>query len=341
MSLSASLFGSDSAIFKATNILGLGVPGLLNKWFGAEEQKPTTQRIGEMASQTAKEGGARPIVWGRVRPISGNMMHVSEPKIKKVEVKGESSGGKGGSKKPAKQYQERVYRSYAIRICEGPITAIMRVWRNNKLVYDARGNEWGDKNNPVFLKSFKFYLGGWDQMPDPTLEGIWGAGDVPAYRGTCYMVSTEEDLTEMSGSIPQFVFEVERAEGVPLTSRPYAIEDIDEATGEEISIRETGFYYKEYLESSGIDIVSGALRDLLLKYDQWTHEDLESSGLDAVSGNLRATLKRYENWPAESNESTGIDILYGDIRVALIKYQNWPVESIESTGMEIIGGTLS
>jgi hypothetical protein len=102
----------------------------------------------------------------------------------------------------------------------------VRVWRNNKLVYDARGNDWGAKNNGVFLKLARFYLGGWDQMPDPTLESIWGAGDVPGYRGTCYMVVGDEDLTDLGGTVPQFTFEVERAEGSYLTSRPYRVQDI-------------------------------------------------------------------------------------------------------------------
>lgn len=194
---------------------------------GQSGQKIPTQRIGELAKQTAKEGEPRPIVWGRVRPIAGNIMHCSKPRIVRQEVKGQSSGGKGGKKKAPKQYEERVFRTYAIRICEGPITAVVRVWRNNKLVYDARGNDWGAKNNGVFMRRARFYLGGWSQMPDPTLESIWGAGEVPGYRGTCYMVVGEEDLTDQGGAVPQYIFEVERAEGTYLTSKPYRVLTID------------------------------------------------------------------------------------------------------------------
>lgn len=253
MSLSATLFGSDSAIFKVTNVLGLGVPGWLNRKFG-NEQKPTVQRLGELASQTAKEGEARPIVWGRVRPISGNIMHCSKPRVVKREVKGQSSGGKGGKKKAPKQYEERVFRTYAIRICEGPITAIVRVWRNNKLVYDARGNAWGAKNNGVFLRLARFYLGSWDQMPDPTLESVWGAGEVPGYRGTCYMVVADEDLTSQGGAVPQYIFEVERAEGTYLTSQPYRIEQIEQMASmpsvSEIELRDSvqDGYGAEFIE---------------------------------------------------------------------------------------------
>jgi hypothetical protein len=64
-------------------------------------------------------------------------------------------------------------------------------------------------------------------MPSPDLEAIWGAGNVPAYRGTAYMVALNEDLTDMSGAVPQWLFEVERAEGYALTSRPYGMEEIE------------------------------------------------------------------------------------------------------------------
>lgn len=274
MSLSATLFGSDSAIFKVTNILGLGIPGWLNKQFGAKEQKPTTQRIGELAQQTAKEGESRPMIWGRVRPISGNVMHSSTPRIITREVQGQSSGGgKGGSKKEPKQFEERVFRTYAIRICEGPITAIMRVWRNNKLVYDARGTTWGAVNNGVFLNRARFYLGGWTQMPDAALESIWGAGNVPAYRGTCYMVVPDEDLTDLGGAVPQYVFEVERAEGVALTSLLYNVECIEGA------------------KSTGAVLLPGGPVVI---------ESTESTGVELLSGELRPAVQVYENWPAES-----------------------------------------
>lgn len=222
MSLSATLFGTNSLVFKATNILGLGIPGLINREFGPGE--PEAQRLGEISQQTAKEAEPRVIVWGRVRPIGGNLIHCQQP-VKRM-IKQSTSGGKGGSSKQ-KQKVEHVFRTYAVGVCEGPITGFSRIWRNSKLVYDARGTAWGITNNPVFLRNFRLYLGGWSQMPDPTLESIWGAGQVPAYRGTAYMVAIDEDLTDMGGAVPQWQFEVERAEGLVFTSRPYELESTE------------------------------------------------------------------------------------------------------------------
>lgn len=222
MSLSATLFGTNSLIFKATNILGLGIPGLLHKTFGPQDPEAQVNAIGDISRQTAKEGDPRTIVWGRVRPIGGNIIHCQAP-VKRWVVTSTSTGGKGGGKKKQEQRTEHVYRTYAIGVCEGPITGFSRIWRNNKLVYDARGTDWGNRNNGVFLRSFRLYLGGWSQMPDPTLQSIWGAGNVPAYRGTAYMVSIDEDLTDQGGMVPQWQFEVERAEGFYYTSRPYQV----------------------------------------------------------------------------------------------------------------------
>jgi hypothetical protein len=213
--------GAVNVVFRVANVLTLGLSG---KLFDALTPSPKdqVQTLGDISRQTAKEGDPRVIVWGRVRPVGGNIIHCQKP-IKRMVVTSTSSGGKGGSKKKQEQRTEHVYRTYAIGVCEGPITGFSRIWRNNKLVYDGRGTSWGAKNNPVFLKTFRLYLGGWDQMPDPTLQSIWGTGNVPAYRGTAYMVSINEDLTDQGGMVPQWQFEVERAEFIPSTSKLYGL----------------------------------------------------------------------------------------------------------------------
>lgn len=220
--MSGAISNVFTVAFKAVNILGLGVPGMLMKALGPGDPDAIVNRLGDISRQTAKEGDPRVIVWGRVRPIGGNIIHCQKP-IKRWVVTSTSSGGKGGGKKKQEQRTEHVYRTYAIGVCEGPITKFSRIWRNNKLVYDGRGTAWGARNNGVFLRSFRLYLGGWSQMPDPTLQSIWGAENVPAYRGTAYMVSIDEDLTDQGGMVPQWQFEVERAEYIPSTSKLYGL----------------------------------------------------------------------------------------------------------------------
>ena len=199
------------------------------KLFGLGPTELPTQRLGEIAQQTAKEGEPRLIVYGIVRPIGGNLVAVQEPP--RIERRKQKSGGKGGGGGGggSSQTVEIPRRTYAIGICEGPITGIRRVWRNNKLVYDGRGTAWGARNNGTFLQRFRFYLGGWDQMPDPSLEAVFGVGTVPAMRGTCYMVARDEDLQDTGGAVPQWIFEVERAYGEVLTTALYPYETADAA----------------------------------------------------------------------------------------------------------------
>src|SRR5690554_1456121 len=192
------------------------------------------QKLGEIAAQTAKEGEPRLIVWGTVRPIGGNLVAVQEPP--RIERRKHKSGGKGGGG-GSSTTTEHPHRTYAIGICEGPITGIRRVWRNNKLVYDGRpGSTWGAKNNSVFLRKARFFLGGYDQMPSADLEKIFGVGNVPAMRGTAYMVMADEDLSDMGGAVPQWLFEVVRAEGFYLTSRRDPIESDDHIQIQPISV---------------------------------------------------------------------------------------------------------
>lgn len=328
--------------------------------FGGGETVKTYQRLGELQKQTAKEAEPRPVIWGRVRPVSGNVIHASQPKRKMVEAGRTTTGGKGGGGgQTTIQYEERVFRTYAIRICEGPITDIVRVWRNDKLVYDARGNEWGDKNNPAFLRKAKFYLGGWGQMPDPVLEAICGVGNVPAYRGTCYMRVDNEDLTDFGGRVPQFVFEVQRTRKLEyLTTAVYENDSETTAvyaTSEVSSKRYPLDPFRDSGQSAGGSVLSGELRQVLQSYsvdpessqagastvvsgefrqalrDYGYTEEAESTGATVVSAEFRQALKDYTVDP-ESAESTGGNIVSGEFRLALIQYDNWPVESAESTG---------
>ena len=241
MSLSAMLFGSGSKIHKITNILGLGIPSLLNKAFAGKDPKLAAVTLGELSQQTAKEGEPRPIPFGICRPIGTNVMYQSQPIRRMVKTYVGKAGGKGGSKKK-KQYQdvEHVYRYYAMRVCEGPITGFRRIWRNGTLVYDARkGSAWGAKNNHLFFKTYRLYTGAWNQMPDPAMQSMLKETDIPAFRGTAYLMAVNEDLTDFGGAIPQWQFEVVRSEGYYLTSRPYALEDEPGSGAFAVSVKES------------------------------------------------------------------------------------------------------
>jgi len=316
--------------FIGHKILDPGTHFILN----ALTPKPPTRRLGDIAEQTAQEGGARPIIWGRVRPIGGNIIQLQAPNRVMIKEK-VSGGGKGGSKKK-KQKVEHVFRTYAIGICEGPVSAIVRVWRNNKLVYDARGNAWGQNNNHVFLSGFRLYLGTWSQNPDPTLESIWGIGSVPAYRGTCYMVAVNEDLTELVGAVPQWLFEVERAETFDIETDLYPISEVE---GLNTSAALNGGAFKSQPKeqeslTTGATLEGGQLKSILLKQDApieqlTTGATLEGGQLKSILQQL--TLEQEQLYTSATLES-------GELKAILIK-TDIDTESL-TTGATLEGGSL-
>ncbi|MGJ7544638.1 phage tail protein [Variovorax sp. LT1R16] len=176
--------------------LGYAIGSLVAAAIPGEAQGP---RIGETGAQTSQEGSPRAIIYGTAM-CSGNVI-ASGPLIKR-EVE-ENQGGKGGTDVST----EHAYRSYAVRVSE-PIAGFLRIWEDDKLVYDMRYGSTMLAESAKWAANKVFYLGDEAQLPDPTLQMIFGVGEVPAHRGSAYVVFIEEDLTDRRGSIPQYRFEV-------------------------------------------------------------------------------------------------------------------------------------
>ncbi|MDT0635107.1 phage tail protein [Spectribacter hydrogenoxidans] len=148
------------------------------------------------------------------------------------EVKKEEGGGKGGGGPSVTTYE--YFGTFMMFIAEVPEKGlaykVRRVWRNKKLVYD-RSVEPGEEETPedqvdgfadigsavdyvsqaksdVFENYVTFYDGATDQEPDPTLEALHGAGNVPAYRGMAYMVAKDMPLADTGNQIGSYEFEV-------------------------------------------------------------------------------------------------------------------------------------
>lgn len=164
--------------------------------------------IGEGQTQSSTEGVPYNRIYGTAC-ASGNVMCAGPMRkwIKKTQ------GGKGG---PVNE-QERMSRTFAIGITCHEIGGIIRIWEDERLVFDARGSEdaqVNDEDNREYAKSFRLFLGTEDQEPSSDLEIIYGAGNTPAYRGRSYIVFPDRDLTELGGRIPNFRFEVTTGEMV-------------------------------------------------------------------------------------------------------------------------------
>ena len=157
-------------------------------------------KLGELAVQRSNEGMPRAIIYATAT-CTGYILDFGPP-IKTTET---VTGEKGAPKSE----QEVVYRNYAIAICEGPILGVLRVWENDKLVYDVRPGSLMLAESAKWKENKVFYAGTEDQLPDVFLElNVSGPGETPAYRGTAYMVVGLEDLTNSVGAIPQYRWEV-------------------------------------------------------------------------------------------------------------------------------------
>lgn len=160
------------------------------KILGAGSEAVEYGKVDRFRVMGASEGTAVPQVWGRVR-VSGQVIWSSRFQ----ENINKSGGGKGSSRPGIKEYSYTV--SLAIALCEGEILRVGRVW--------ADGNE----IRPDAL-DLRVYKGSPDQLPDPKIEAVEGAGLAPAYRGTAYVVIEDLNLSAYGNRVPQFSFEVIR-----------------------------------------------------------------------------------------------------------------------------------
>lgn len=166
-------------------------------------------RLSDLKIQTSTYGTIIPEVFGTVR-ISGNIIYSSG--IRETQhTESQDSGGKGGGGQTVTQtsYTYSVDCT-AISLAKGKCKAIRRIWADGSLVYDISTN-----NNSIVDNlgaELVFYDGSETQMPDSTIESILGVGNTPAYRGICYVVLNNLDLSQYGNRMPNFTFEVVRTE---------------------------------------------------------------------------------------------------------------------------------
>ncbi len=160
------------------------------KLLGAGSGSVETGRVDNFRVLGAAEGAAVPQVFGQMR-TSGQVIWSS----RFLEKKSKKKTGSKSNRTTVVSYSYSV--SLAVAVCEGEITRIGRVW--------ADGNEISLENI-----TWRLYTGSDTQQPDALIEAVEGAGKVPAYRGTAYIVFENLELGPFGNRIPQFNFEVIR-----------------------------------------------------------------------------------------------------------------------------------
>ena len=143
-----------------------------------------------------------PRLYGRMR-MGGNIIWATDFREEtKTTTQG---GGKGGGGGKVKTTEYLYYASFAVALCEGPITGIGRIWADGKPM-DLSGVTW------------RWYPGDEAQTADPFIAAKMGAASTPAYRGTAYVVFEELALSTYGNRLPQLSFEVFRPLADPDTA---------------------------------------------------------------------------------------------------------------------------
>lgn len=172
-------------------------------------------RLEDFETLHADPGSPIAIVWGYAC-VSGFRLYLG-PVTEVAST--EDVGGKGAPSQEVTTFT--YYQTIALGLCEGPIVGVQRIWENGELVYDTRPqlDEETDEQyaarlqaNAFYEQTFTLYLGGEDQLPDPTLEAELGEGNVSAFRDLAYIVYHSRKIKPEQGNRhPVFKFEVNRS----------------------------------------------------------------------------------------------------------------------------------
>ena len=174
--------------------LGWTVGSLL---FPQKQPGQSVGKIDDLHLTGSGYGVMIPIVYGACR-TGGNVIW-SQDLVE--HTSSHTEGGKGGGGVTVTEYSYTC--SFAVAVCEGPISNIKRIWAEDILIYDQ-----GSWSSGITSETARIYLGTETQTADDLISGIEGATSTPGYRGLAYVVFENLDLTKWGNRVPQLNFEV-------------------------------------------------------------------------------------------------------------------------------------
>lgn len=197
---------AGAAIGSMAGPMGAQIGWLLGQfaWNLLDPPKVYGPRLNDTKVQGADYGVMVPIIYGSVR-IGGIGMGqgstVNGPN--QFTEHEESTGGKGGPEMISYRYT----LSFFNEICEGPILGVRKRWGNGRLLTDSTTDS--EDNWPYTL-----YVGTATQLPDPTMEIIYGTGNVCPMRGRAYESVEEVNVEDFGNARPNIEYEVFTNAGV-------------------------------------------------------------------------------------------------------------------------------
>ncbi len=150
-------------------------------------------RLQNLHIQTSRDGAPMARVFGRVR-VAGQVIWAARVKehVKETRRGSGRGSGKGGPKNREYSYT----LSFAVGLCEGEILDIGRIWADGQVL---------QTNN----LDMRIYKGSEEQNPDPLIAEIEGE-NIPAFRGTAYIVFEDMPIDDFGARLPQLSFEIIR-----------------------------------------------------------------------------------------------------------------------------------
>lgn len=206
--IGGSIGGAILGVSAATigGFVGSTIGSMVDSWIVsslAPSQRIEGPRLDSLRITSSTEGAVIPRVYGRMR-MGGNVIWATDFREEtKTTTQGGGKGGGGGGKVKTTEYL--YYASFAVALCEGPITGIGRIWADGKLL-DTAGITW------------RWYPGDEAQSADPFISAKMGAVNTPAYRGTAYVIFEDLPLGAYGNRLPQLSFEVFRPLADPDTA---------------------------------------------------------------------------------------------------------------------------
>lgn len=214
--IGGAAFGSAAAGWVVGSILG-------NLLFPASVPDQEGPRLDDLSVVSSAYGVPIPKNFGTVK-TSGNIIWALPVREQKKTEQVGGKGGGGGGNVTSYSY----YATFAMGISQGEASKILRIWANEKLIYDhgePRSRTVGDftvgdvleelqeavtgvrPKEEVPQLEFTFYKGSEDQEPDPLIV-IDKGDEAPSYKGLCYLVFDDLPLADYGNSIPSISVEV-------------------------------------------------------------------------------------------------------------------------------------
>jgi len=180
-------------------VLGRAAGGIAGSFidsalFGPGTKRVEGPRLKELQLLGSTQGAPIPRVYGRVR-LSGQVIWAT--RYHEVSsTRTERAGGKGGSSKQKTRVTEYAYfANFAVGLCQGRVNRIGRVWADGKEL-------------DISQFTWRLHTGALDQQADSLIIAKQGTQDVPAFRGTAYVVFEQLPLEQFGNRMPQLSFEV-------------------------------------------------------------------------------------------------------------------------------------